>query len=79
MHIVVHPLVVMSIADHYTRENVQSGRERVIGTLFGTQNGRVSAIKPNHSKRTFVGLLAIRQSASPAGPNQTCQLRPFHP
>ena len=36
----VHPLVVMSVADHYTRDQIQIRRERVIGTLFGTQSGR---------------------------------------
>lgn len=36
----VHPLVIMSIADHYTREKVQNDKSRVIGALFGKQNGR---------------------------------------
>jgi len=36
----LHPLVVMSIADHYTRDNVQANRDRVYGVLFGTQEGR---------------------------------------
>lgn len=36
----VHPLVVMSIADHYTREKVQKGCDRVIGAVFGIQTGR---------------------------------------
>jgi COP9 signalosome complex subunit 6 len=40
MHIKVHPLVVMSVADHYTRDNIQVKKDRVIGTLFGTQTGR---------------------------------------
>jgi len=34
----------MSIADHYTREKLQEKRERVIGTIFGQQAGRVVAI-----------------------------------
>jgi len=40
MNIKVHPLVVMSIADHYTRDKIQVSKDRVIGTLFGTQTGR---------------------------------------
>jgi COP9 signalosome complex subunit 6 len=40
MHIKVHPLVVMSVADHYTRDLMQVKKDRVIGTLFGTQQGR---------------------------------------
>lgn len=40
MTIKVHPLVVMSIADHFTRDSIQVKKDRVIGTLFGTQTGR---------------------------------------
>jgi len=40
MIIKVHPLVVMSVADHYTRDSIQVKRDRVIGALFGTQMGR---------------------------------------
>lgn len=36
----VHPLVIMSIADHYTREKVRKNTPRVLGALFGKQNGR---------------------------------------
>lgn len=36
----LHPLVVMSIADHYTREKIQFKRDRVFGAIFGTQTGR---------------------------------------
>lgn len=36
----VHPLVVLSIADHITRDIVQTKKGRVIGVLFGTQSGR---------------------------------------
>lgn len=38
--VALHPLVVMSIADHYTREKVQTGRTAVFGAIFGTQTGR---------------------------------------
>lgn len=39
----LHPLVVLSIADHYTREVAQNpnGSRRCVGLLFGQQNGRV--------------------------------------
>jgi len=41
MDIRVHPLVVLHIADHYTREFQQVGKERVIGILMGEQQGRI--------------------------------------
>lgn len=40
MNILIHPLVIMSIADHYTREKIQFKKKRVIGALFGKQSGR---------------------------------------
>jgi hypothetical protein len=38
----VHPLVVLSIADHYTRERVSAGAAgaRCVGLLFGQQEGQ---------------------------------------
>ena len=39
----VHPLVIMNISDHYTREKVKQGTKsnpRVIGILMGVQKGR---------------------------------------
>jgi len=44
MDVRIHPLVVMSIADHYTRDKEQLGKTRAIGTLFGQQNGRVVSV-----------------------------------
>ena len=38
----VHPLVVMSISDHYTRALYRQGKQnttRVIGLVLGQQNG----------------------------------------
>jgi len=42
LNLVLHPLVVINISDHWTRSRVQSNVEnpRVIGALLGTQNGR---------------------------------------
>lgn len=40
LEIAVHPLVLMSIADHYTRSTLQNNTERVLGLLYGTQDGR---------------------------------------
>ena len=40
----LHPLVLMSICDHFTREqqkNVDGPPPRVLGILFGVQNGNV--------------------------------------
>jgi len=41
MDIRIHPLVVLHIADHYTREYQQLGKERVLGVLMGVQQGRL--------------------------------------
>jgi len=43
MDIRIHPLVVLHVADHWTRDNQQSGgtKERVLGALMGEQVGRV--------------------------------------
>ena len=41
----VHPLVVMNIADHLTREKYRTkGVPRVIGAILGKQEGRVVEI-----------------------------------
>jgi COP9 signalosome complex subunit 6 len=40
MDIRLHPLVVMSIADHSTRDRMQFKKTRAIGGLFGQQKGR---------------------------------------
>jgi len=40
LDILVHPLVVLNICDHLTRDKVQFGKSRAVGLLFGHQNGR---------------------------------------
>jgi len=42
LNIVLHPLVVINISDHWTRTKVQNkiAKPRVIGALLGTQDGR---------------------------------------
>jgi len=37
-------LVVMSLADHYTREKLQNKKDRAVGLLFGKQKGRVVTV-----------------------------------
>jgi COP9 signalosome complex subunit 6 len=44
MDVHIHPLVVMSLADHYTREKLQNKKDRAIGLLFGKQKGQVVTI-----------------------------------
>jgi len=41
MDIRVHPLVVLHIADHFTRTSQQTNNQRVLGALMGSQTGRV--------------------------------------
>jgi COP9 signalosome complex subunit 6 len=42
MSISLHPLVLVNISDHWTRNKVQQNKEnpRVIGALLGVQTGR---------------------------------------
>jgi len=44
MDIRIHPLVVLHIADHYTREFQQKNQTRVMGCLMGKQEGRLVQI-----------------------------------
>jgi hypothetical protein len=47
----LHPLVILSIADHYARRAAQQvrggsgGRTRVIGALLGVQSGRLVEVQ----------------------------------
>jgi len=41
MDIRIHPLVVLHIADQYTRTSQQTSQQRVLGALMGSQSGRV--------------------------------------
>lgn len=62
----VHPLVIMSIADHYTREKVQKNSTRVLGALFGRQNGREVDILESFEllwKSDDNGVVSIEQKA----------------
>jgi COP9 signalosome complex subunit 6 len=46
--VTLHPLVVLNISDHHTRETVngyENKEQRVFGCLFGTQEGRLIDIK----------------------------------
>ena len=42
----LHPLVLINISDHYTREKVKGGDKgrRVYGVLFGVQDGMVADV-----------------------------------
>eukprot|EP01065_Artemidia_motanka_P030770 TRINITY_DN36872_c0_g1_i1.p1 TRINITY_DN36872_c0_g1~~TRINITY_DN36872_c0_g1_i1.p1 ORF type:complete len:301 (+),score=88.42 TRINITY_DN36872_c0_g1_i1:90-992(+) len=41
MEVLLHPLVVLNISDHFTRASVDSGGpQRVVGALLGVQSGR---------------------------------------
>jgi len=44
MDVHIHPLVVMSLADHYTREKLQNKKDRAVGLLFGKQKGQVVTV-----------------------------------
>lgn len=35
----IHPLVLMNVADHFTRQKRIASQQQVIGALFGIQNG----------------------------------------
>lgn len=42
MEVFLHPLVIINISDHHTRERVGLGKSggRIFGVLLGTQSGR---------------------------------------
>jgi len=41
MDVFLHPLVIVNVSDHFTREKVRTGKpRRVFGILLGTQSGR---------------------------------------
>jgi len=41
MDVYLHPLVIVNISDHYTREKVRTSKpQRIFGILLGTQSGR---------------------------------------
>ena len=39
--IVVHPLVLLSVADHHARSVARSTTKRVVGVLLGQDNGKI--------------------------------------
>jgi len=46
MDIALHPMVIVNISDHHTREKVRTGKQqRVFGVLLGLQSGRRIDIK----------------------------------
>jgi len=45
----IHPLVVMSLADHYTREKLQYKKDRAVGLLFGKQKGYIVTVFESQS------------------------------
>ena len=38
--VLVHPLVIINISDHFTRAKVQKSTHLVVGALMGSQSGR---------------------------------------
>jgi len=66
MDVRVNPLVVLHIADHYTREFQQLNKERVIGCMMGVQDGRVVNVFDAFEmafKTTKEGAIAFEQKA----------------
>jgi len=45
----IHPLVVMSLADHHTRERLQYKKDRAVGLLFGKQKGTIVTVFESQS------------------------------
>jgi len=44
LNVLLHPLVILNISDHYTRVKVSGTAGRVIGALVGSQTGRIVEI-----------------------------------
>jgi 26S proteasome regulatory subunit N8 len=39
--VVVHPLVLLSVADHHARSIARNSHKRVVGVLLGQDNGKI--------------------------------------
>jgi hypothetical protein len=56
----LHPLVIMSISDHFTRLRVSNSNQRAVGALMGEQKGRTIDIsgrsngKPSNSSLSYI-------------------------
>lgn len=47
-HVVVHPLVLLSIVDHYRRAAINT-KKRVVGVLLGNWNGQTVNITNSYA------------------------------
>ena len=52
--VIVHPMVLLQVLDHYTRRQEVSGR--VIGTLLGRRDGKTVSHKTSRLFDTFYHL-----------------------
>jgi len=50
--VIVHPMVLLQVLDHYTRRQEVSGR--VIGTLLGRRDGKTVSHKTSRLFGTFI-------------------------
>ena len=46
--VVVHPIVLLSVVDHYNREAAGT-RKRVVGVLLGERNGNVVDVSNSYA------------------------------
>jgi hypothetical protein len=47
-HVVVHPLVLLSVVDHYRRAAINT-KKRVVGVLLGNWNGQIVNITNSYA------------------------------
>lgn len=47
-HVVVHPLVLLSVVDHYHRAAINT-KKRVVGVLLGNWNGQIVNITNSYA------------------------------
>lgn len=53
--VVVHPLVLLGVVDHYSRSGkVTSGQKRVVGVLLGSLNGSILDVSNSFAGKVFV-------------------------
>jgi 26S proteasome regulatory subunit N8 len=66
-HVVVHPLVLLSVVDHYTRV-AKDTKRRVVGVLLGeTYQGRVDV------SNSFAGAFTVKVVETIIDQSSVCQ------
>lgn len=63
-HVVVHPLVLLSVVDHYRRAAINT-KKRVVGVLLGNWNGQTVNITNSYAGNTPIIYICFNDFSSP--------------